>query len=261
MRKIWVVMLILLSWKGFSQQDFSALVENETTGLPMSSVHVLNLTQVIGAITDQKGVFEIKAQVNDTLYFSYLGFKPLKIAVTNDMLKFGNFKFEMTELAFALEEIEVRPYLLTGYLDIDVKNAPINTARRYSISGLPNLGYESGGNRTSSGFSKAINNLFNPVDFLNNMFGKNAKQMRKLKLMREDDEIKNLLVSKFDRQVLIQLLGIKRIDIDDILRNCNYSDTFMKQMICKYWRLSPNAMKNTAYYNCKWMRSNTILKT
>jgi hypothetical protein len=61
------------------------------------------------------------------------------------------------------------------------------------------------------------------------MFGKNAKQMRKLKLMREDDEIKNLLVSKFDRQVLIQLLGIKRIDIDDILRNCNYSDTFMNE--------------------------------
>ena len=53
--------------------------------------------------------------------------------------------------------------------------------------------------------------------------------MRKLKLMREDDEIKNLLVSKFDRQVLIQLLGIKRVDIDDILRNCNYSDTFMEE--------------------------------
>jgi hypothetical protein len=29
--------------------------------------------------------------------------------------------------------------------------------------------------------------------------------------------------------VLIQLLGIKRIDIDDILRNCNYSDTFMNE--------------------------------
>ena len=229
MRKIWVVVLILFACKGFSQQDFNAVVENETTGLPMSSVHVLNLTQVIGSITDQKGVFQIKAQTNDTLYFSYLGFKPLKIAVTNDMLKFGNFKFVMTELAFALEEIEVRPYQLTGYLDIDVKNAPINTARRYSISGLPNLGYESGGNRSSNGLSKALGNLFNPVDFLNNMFGKNAKQMRKLKLMREDDEIKNLLVSKFDRQVLIQLLGIKRVDIDDILRNCNYSDTFMEE--------------------------------
>ena len=69
--------------------------------------------------------------------------------------------------------------------------------------------------------------MFNPLDLLNNMFGKNAMQMRKLKRMREDDGIKNLLVSKFDRQVLIQLLGIKRIDIDEILRNCNYSDAFM----------------------------------
>ena len=228
MRKIWVAFIILFLYKGFSQEDFSAVVENETTGLPMSSVHILNLTQVIGSITDQKGNFTIKAEVNDTLYFSYLGFKPLKVAVTNDMLKFGNSKFVMTELAFALEEIEVRPYQLTGYLDIDVKNAPINTARRYRISGLPDLGYESG-NRSLSSFSKVIGNVFNPVDFLNNMFGKNATQMRKLKRMREDDEIKNLLVSKFDRQVLIQLLGIKRIYIDEILRNCNYSDAFMSE--------------------------------
>jgi hypothetical protein len=64
---------------------------------------------------------------------------------------------------------------------------------------------------------------------LNNIFGKNPNQMRKLKKMREDDEIKNLLATKFDRQVLIQLLGITRLDIDEILRNCSYSDAFMKE--------------------------------
>jgi len=37
------------------------------------------------------------------------------------------------------------------------------------------------------------------------------------------------LASKFDRQVLIQLLGINRLDIDEILRNCNYSDAFMNE--------------------------------
>jgi hypothetical protein len=47
--------------------------------------------------------------------------------------------------------------------------------------------------------------------------------------MREDDQIKNLLATKFDRQVLMQLLSISRVDIDEILRNCNYSDTFMKE--------------------------------
>ncbi len=212
MRKIGCLFILLTSFYVVGQDSFSATVENEITGLPMPNVHILNLTQVVGTITDQKGVFEIEAQANDTLYFSYLGYKPLKIAVTNDMIKFGNANFQMTELAFALEEIVVRPYQLTGYLDIDVRNAPINTAQRYSISGLPNRGYEAG-SRNPSTISKALGSLFNPADFLNNIFGKNP----------------NLLASKFDRQVLIQLLGINRLDIDEILRNCNYSDAFMNE--------------------------------
>ncbi|MDC1031417.1 carboxypeptidase-like regulatory domain-containing protein [Flavobacteriaceae bacterium] len=228
MRKIWGLLMLISFYNGFAQENFSARLENETTGLPMPSVHILNLTQVIGTITDLKGNFVIPAKANDTLYFSYLGYKPLKIAVTNDMIKFGNANFKMTELAFALEEIVVRPYQLTGYLDIDVRNSPINTARRYSISGLPNRGYEAG-SRNPNSISKSIENLFNPADLLNNIFGKNQIQMRKLKKMREDDEIKNLLASKFDRQVLMQLLGLKRIDINDILRNCNYSDAFIKE--------------------------------
>ena len=48
MRKISVIVLILFVFNGISQENFSAIVENESTGLPMSSVHVLNLTQVIG---------------------------------------------------------------------------------------------------------------------------------------------------------------------------------------------------------------------
>jgi hypothetical protein len=228
MRKIWGMLFLFISYTCFGQDTFTAVVKNETTGLVMPSVHILNLTQVIGTITDQKGDFEIQAQANDTLYFSYLGYKPLKIAVTNDMIKFGNAEFNMTELAFALEEIIVRPYQLTGYLDIDVRNAPINTARRYSISGLPNRGYEAG-DRNPGAISKAFGAIFNPADLLNNLFGKNPNQMRKLKKMREDDEIKNLLASKFDRQVLMQLLGLSRLDIDEILRNCNYSDAFMKE--------------------------------
>ena len=47
--------------------------------------------------------------------------------------------------------------------------------------------------------------------------------------MRVDDEIKNLLASKFDRQVLIEILGIQKIDLEEIIRNCNYSDIFIKE--------------------------------
>ena len=108
------------------RQILRGIVENETTETIMKSVHVLNLNTIVGSITDDAGVFEIEAQVNDTLYFSYLGFKPFKVAVTQDMIKFENPKFKLTVLAFALEEVVISPYKLTGYLDVDVKNVPLN---------------------------------------------------------------------------------------------------------------------------------------
>ena len=117
-------MIFLLSKSMIAQEAFQYIkgtVENDASGFPMESVHILNLNNVIGTTTDNNGKFEISVQVNDTLYFSYLGYKSLKVAVTNDMIKFENSKFQLTELAFALEEIILRPYLLTGYLDIDVK--------------------------------------------------------------------------------------------------------------------------------------------
>ena len=203
-------------------------VKNDNLDTFMASVHVLNLSSVEGVITNTEGEFEIAAKAQDTLYFSYLGFKPLKVPVSNDMMKFGIPIYRLTELSFALEEVIVRPYQLTGYLDIDVRKVPINPAGRYSIPGLPRAGYE-GGNRNRSSISKALGSLFNPADFLYNLFGKNPKQMRKLKKMREDDAIKTLLGTKFDREILVQFLGIDRINLEEILRNCSYSNAFIKE--------------------------------
>ena len=40
-------------------------------------------------------------------------------------------------------------------------------------------------------------------------------------------ELESLLASKFDRETLQELLQVDKIDIDEILRNCNYSDNFI----------------------------------
>ena len=231
MKKIIIFITLSISTLTFSQQQIEIVkgnVQSETSKSILQNVHVLNLTKVKGTITSSEGKFEIQAKVNDTLYFSYIGYKPLKVVVTNDLIRFDNNTIELTELAFALEEIIIKPYQLTGYLEIDVKNAPVNTSTRYRIIGLPNLGYEAG-RRSRSGISKVIGAIFNPADFLNNLFKKKTAKMDKLRLMREDREIKNLLSTKFDREVLVQLLGVDKIDIDEILRSCNFSDTFIKQ--------------------------------
>ena len=223
---LFLIVLILSSSTIFSQ-NLVATVENSSDNKPISSVHVINLTQVVGVITDKQGKFEIPAKLNDTLYLSYLGFKSIKVRVTNDLLKFENSKIQLTELAYALEEVIVKPYELTGYLEIDAKNVPVSQSFRYSIPGLPSRGYE-GGSRNSGAFSKVINSIFNPVDFLYNLFGKNPRQLKKLKQMKEDYRIRELLSSKFDRETLVELLQIQRVDIDEILRNCNFSDSFIE---------------------------------
>ncbi len=222
----------LCGWSQDSSQDsdsqnvFSATVINAQTQRPLESVHVINLNQVVGTITDGDGKFSIRAAVNDTLYFSYLGFKTQKVRVTNDMFRFEGTRISLTELAYALEEVVVQPYQLTGYLDIDVRNLPINTGYQYSISGLP-VSYEAG-SKSPSAVTKVLGAILNPADLLRNLFGKHPRQMRKLRQIKEDDRIRDLLASKFDRETLTELLQLEKVDIEDILTNCNYSSSFIK---------------------------------
>jgi len=232
MRKYIALLLICSSFVASAQDDetsqegrFEAVVVNAQTDLPMESVHVINLNKVIGTITNSKGEFAITASVNDTIFFSYLGFKSQKIRVTNDMFRFHDTRIALTELAYALEEVIVRPYELTGYLEIDVKNLPINTAYQYSISGLAKS-YEAGSNSPSA-VTKVLGAILNPADLLRNLFGKKPRQMRKLRQMKEDDRIRDLLASKFDRETLTELLQLEKVDIEDILSNCNYSKSFI----------------------------------
>ena len=194
---------------------------------PMENVNIVNLNQVFGTATNQEGEFKIQARANDTLHLSFLGYKSIKVRVTNDWINFGNqTTIKLTELALALEEVVVNKLKLTGYLEIDIKQIPIQKNVRYSISGL-NSGYESSP-RTPSMVTKVLGAIFNPADFLHNVFGKKPREMRKLRKMKQQDEIRNILASRFDREMLTALLKVDKIDLELLISECNYSDDFIR---------------------------------
>lgn len=232
MRYFTILLFALLSNLAFSQNDtltttlHGTVVHNETK-LPISNVHVINTTKVSGTISDGNGYFEINAKINDTLLFSYLGFETLKVKVTNDWVKNKSSKITLTEKAYALEEVIISKYNLTGYVEVDTKLIPVDeNTYRYSISGL-DAGYEAG-DKSPSAVTKVLGAIFNPADFLYNAFGKRPKQMRKLREMKKDDTVRELLSTKFDRETLAALLEIDKDDIPLILQNCNYSEYFIK---------------------------------
>ncbi|MDT0678049.1 carboxypeptidase-like regulatory domain-containing protein [Autumnicola musiva] len=226
MKKHLLLLIILLTgYCGFTQDVVSGVVLNAADDRPIERVNILNLNQVKGTTTDEEGNFELQATVNDTLYFSYLGFRSIKVRVTNDWLKYGNVKVKMTEVGIALEEVTLSPVTLTGYLEIDAKNIPIYENRRYSISGL-NTGYE-GGDNSPNAVTKVLGSIFNPADVLHNIFGKRPQQMRKLRKVKEEQEIRQLLQNKYDRETLTALLQVNKEEINEILSRCNYSEDFM----------------------------------
>src|SRR5690606_28107615 len=119
-KSLFLLICLCLSIQVFAQEPeqkektIIGKVLNDANDEIIAGVHIVNLNKVVGTTTSEKGDFSIRAQVNDTLYFSYLGFKSIRVRVTNDWMRYGNIKIKMTELGFALEEVVVRPVQLTG---------------------------------------------------------------------------------------------------------------------------------------------------
>lgn len=231
MRYLTLYFLFLLSFGAIAQtnppaQKVSGTIINDNTLLPIANANVININKVKGVVTDSKGYFELEVSVSDTLHISLLGYQSLKVRVTNDWLKNGTAKLQLTEKAIALEEVIVKKYDLTGYLEIDSKLIPEKENYRYSISGLAQ-GYETG-STSPNAFSRVLGSIFNPADMLYNFFGNKSNELKKLKKMKKDDTVRHLLETKFDRETLGVLLGVDKKEIAEILTRCNYSEDFIK---------------------------------
>lgn len=204
----------------------NGIIKDDNSGIILANVNIINVNTVKGAISNENGEFSLIAFANDTLHVSLLGYKSIKVKVTNDWIKNKTTTIQMTQKAYALEEVVVRPYILTGYLEIDAKLIPTRENYRYSISGLTE-GYEAG-EYSPNAFGRVLGSIFNPADMLYNFFGKKPKELRRLKEMKKDDTVKNLLATKFDRETISALLGVSKSEIAEIMERCNYSEAFVK---------------------------------
>lgn len=204
----------------------SGTIISDNTGTPLANVNIININQVTGTTTDNKGHFELAVTQSDTLHITLLGFQSLRVRVTNDWIKNKTTTIQLTQKAIPLNEVVISPYYLTGYLEIDSKLIPIKEELRYSISGL-GQGYEAG-QYAPEAFGKVLGSIFNPADMLYNFFGKRPQQLKKLREMRKDDTVRNLLETKYDRETISLLLGVSQDEIAEILNRCSYSEAFIK---------------------------------
>jgi NACalpha-BTF3-like transcription factor len=226
MRYFVVFLCFLFTSISFSQNEKDSIaLPKKVKGSVINNVHVINTTKVLGTTTNGSGQFEIEAVVNDTIIFTYLGFETVKTVITNDWVKNNSTKIKLTEKVYILEEINVYQYNLTGYLEVDTKLIPVKENYRANISGL--LASYEVGEKSPNALGRGVRSVLNPADFLYNTFSKKTKEMKKLKQMKANDDIRKLLATKYDRETLASLLEISKDDIPIILEKCNYSKDFI----------------------------------
>lgn len=203
------------------------IIINGKSKRPLTNTHIINLNTVTGTISNSDGRFKTNVRVNDTLYFSYVGFQSIKLKITNDLLKGNDLEIAMYEMPIDLDEVLVKPYQLIGVLEVDSKNVPIDQFSRIHINGLPQT-FEVGA-PTSNIFNKPTDIIFHPIDFMYELFGKKPKQLRKLKKLRTEDELRSMLEEKVNREVLIEYLEMDKSQLNALLDYCNYSKYFIKR--------------------------------
>lgn len=236
------IALILISFKAFSQEQKSPdtlkngfetpiLLKGQVVSnfdkTPLKGAHLFNLNSVIGAVSDDDGTFGISTKANDTLYISYLGYQSIKLKITNDLLKGNELVIELHEKTEQFNEVVVKSHKLIGVLEIDAKNVPVDKYSRIHINGISQT-YESGSRSTKS-YNSAVDAMFQPINLMYDKFGKNPKQLRKIKKLRDDDALRKMMEDKFNRELMMEYLNVDAVELNDLLNECNYSDYFIKQ--------------------------------
>lgn len=204
------------------RKPFFGQIINMFSQQPLKDAHIINLTTTKGTISNYRGEFRIDVSVGDTLYFSEMGFHSKKLIVVERMLEETNI-IKLVTQNYKLQEVVVTPHNLTGILEVDVKSiVGINERRVVKIGGL----------RTSSELKPNLHDnptVFQPVDFIYNIFGSRPKELRKLKKLEEQDQVKNLLYQKYDREFLMETMNLSRQQIESILKYCDYDPEYVSK--------------------------------
>lgn len=215
MRYFTVLLFILFTSTLSAQKHIvKGTVVNEITNYVEPDVNIINLNTLKISKTNNKGNFEIEASLNDSIHFSAEGYRSLKLKVTNDWLKNSSITVYIKDNSTTLDELFISNLKLTGFLQVDTKLIELND-NYYFRSYKP------------TSFSSNFLNKLDPVDAIYNSLKKNSATNKKIKQLKEETELIELMKTKYDRETVSALLNISKEDIVKVLQSCNHTDRFI----------------------------------
>jgi len=194
---VWFVALMPVTVK--SQSLVKGIVfENDTTS-PMYFVMVLNKTTGQGGMSGIDGMFEIVAQPDDTLIFSYVGYVRLKMKAKHyTRNRYGLISVIMQPVSYNLRPVVIQSFQLKDY-ERDYMNDIIDKSKM-----------------------KPINVIQSPITALYMAYSKEGRQIRKLAEIFNKLLIEEAVEKKLNKQILTNLTGDENIDLEAFRKYCYY---------------------------------------
>ena len=116
------IFFILIAIKALAQEPIPAKLNGKvSTGLSnLEGVYVINLKTEKAAITEKDGLFSISATVGDTLMFSAIQFRAIKVNLTKEYFEKDLFSVMMMPVVNQLKEVIVRNYSNINALSLGI---------------------------------------------------------------------------------------------------------------------------------------------
>ena len=183
---------------------FRSRVVNDSTLSAIPNCNIINKTQQTGTMSDAYGDFKITANVNDSIYFSAIGYETLTIAITDSMYTYGHI-IKLKPATYVLPEIVIHPFL------------ELPAISKWEIYTRPLPGQ--GGINIPTGIS--------PITFLYDQFSKEGKQKRYYKKLIDGTADFLLIGEKFNGEIVSQITGLRDDELVRFMSWCNFSNDFL----------------------------------
>ncbi len=196
-----VLLILLLFFFNINAQEVtvrgSIVGADSSTAIPF--VYVINTNTGHGQMSDGNGKFFINANICDSIIFSFIGYKRLKIPVKKLFNGEGSqCKIIMNETTYNLNQVVVSDFKLKPYENEYMKRV---------ISGSK---------------ISTINAIQSPITALYMQFSQKGKEQRKLAKIFEDIFIQEEVGKKFNGETLRKLTGDENIDFEKFRKYCYY---------------------------------------
>lgn len=217
MKKLLILLpVFLLSIATSAQIDIRTLIKgkiNVSADASAEDINVYNSNTTKGTVTNEYGEFYISVDEGDQLVFSGIQYQDFNVIIDENVIKTGKLNITINESVTELDEVTVRPYDLSGNVEVDVtkiKTVDANFPQQSSIEMANTKDYEFRSDSHSKVENDAIDKsyLTNGLNFVN-IFREIFKSNKK-----EDNEVVRDDIDVQIRKVYNDDFFRKNLDID-----------------------------------------------